>query len=105
MADENKPYFYEFLYRGRPPGSAEQPAWQVTLGAVIPDPFGGAATFQTQTLNMQQAEKAGWALPEIIAAINADMLAKIDSEKEELERLRTRVTQLEQDRDLLLRNR
>lgn len=74
MADQSI-YFYEFLYRGRPSGSIEEPAWHVVLAADSVDAF-GAKSHTERTLNMVQAQEAGWALPQILSAINADILAQ-----------------------------
>lgn len=73
-------HFEEFLYRGRPTGDARPPAWQVTLlencGASA---FDQRIIWKHHTLSMQQAEAAGWPLPDIIAAINADLLQECET--------------------------
>ena len=34
----DKPFLYEFLYRGRPAGAAEPPAWHIVLGQYVTPP-------------------------------------------------------------------
>lgn len=81
------PYFYEFLYRGRPPGGKEEPNWHIMLGADGIDAF--KRPFHDEVvLNSSQAAAAGWALPAVIAAINTDIL-------QENERFRTKISELE----------
>lgn len=70
-------YFYEFLYRGRPEGSVEAPAWHVVLGASGNDTF-GRPYHDEATLSVAQAEAAGWALPTVLAAINTDALKEVE---------------------------
>lgn len=66
-------YVDEFLFRGRPANSADAPAWHVQLGVQQDDGFGGLTT-SFKLFNMADAEAAGWPLPAIISAINADTL-------------------------------
>jgi hypothetical protein len=67
----------EFLYRGRPEGGDEPPAWHVVLLSVADDGLGGKSLAH-KTLSMAQAEEAGWPLPTIIDAINTDALKEIE---------------------------
>ncbi len=52
-------YLYEFLYRGRPAGDAEPPAWHVVIGQMVqmPGRLGGAIRLQ-RPLTPAQAEAA-----------------------------------------------
>lgn len=86
-------YFYEFLYRGRPADSADAPAWHVTLGAAGKDTF-GRAYHDEATLNMSQAEAAGWALPAILGAINTDALKEVERLRLENEALHAQIAAL-----------
>jgi hypothetical protein len=70
-------YIYEFLYRGRPEGSDQPPAWHLQLGSDVKDELGREPR-PGPAMGMAQADKNGWKLPEIIAAINADALAVAD---------------------------
>src|SRR3954454_8329019 len=81
-------YVEEFLYRGRAPDAAEPPAWHLQLTSLGTDDF-GAPIRSTRTLNMSQAAEAGWALPEIIAAINADALREVEAAQGRVEALET----------------
>lgn len=92
-------YLYEFLYRGRPPGSAEEPAWHVVLGAVGEDAF-GRPVHAEKTLDMAQAAAAGWDLPKIIEAINASALAEAEMLRREIE---AKEQALDEERDLRAR--
>lgn len=79
-------YVEEFLYRGRAPEAADPPAWHLQLTSVGTDDF-GAPIRSTRTLNMSQAAEAGWALPDIIAAINADALREVETAQARAEAL------------------
>ncbi len=79
-------YIEEFLYRGRAAGSAEEPAWHLVLASTGEDDF-GQPTIATRTLNMAEAEAASWGLPEIIAAINAELMAEVDTKRSEVQAL------------------
>lgn len=82
-------HFEEFLYRGRPKDDARGPAWHVVLMENTgPSEIHGRPQWQHHTLNMAQAQAAGWPLPAILSAINVDML-------KELETLRTKISTLE----------
>ena len=75
-------HIHEFLYRGRE-GSAEPPAWHLTLASTGENDFGEPVRSE-RTLNMTQAADAGWDLPDIIAAINADALVEIEGKRSEI---------------------
>jgi hypothetical protein len=80
-------YVDEFLYRGRAPGSAEPPAWHLTLGSAGEDDFGRPVT-STRTLSVGEAEAAGWHLPAVIAEINAMLAVEIEARRSEVNDLR-----------------
>lgn len=101
MAKDDKPYLYEFLYRGRPPGAKEEPAWQITLGVIVPDPFGGPATHREQTLNIEQAKAAGWGLPKIVEEINAEALVVAEQARADLSRVQALAAELERQLKVL----
>ncbi len=67
----------EFLYRGRPEGVDEPPAWHVVLLSITDDGLGGKSLAH-RTLSMAQAAEAGWPLPKVINAINVDALREIE---------------------------
>jgi hypothetical protein len=71
-------YVYEFFYRGRAPGSAEPPAWHLILASDAKDEFGRTPP-PGLAMSMAQAKAAGWGLPEIVKAINADLLAEAEA--------------------------
>jgi hypothetical protein len=80
-------HIHEFLYRGRPEGSAEPPGWHLTLVSLGENDFGEPARSE-RTLNMAEAKAAGWGLPEVIAAINADVLADLERTRADMVVLR-----------------
>lgn len=80
----SEPYLYEFLYRGRPAGSAEPPAWHVVLGQSVTPPGGGAPYFVASgALTPAQAEEAGFPLSAVLAGIDAAALAGQDTARAE----------------------
>lgn len=79
------PYVYEFLYRGTDPDDpSAAPAWHVVMRGLDGLTWPGERIF-----NMSQAEGAGFALPDVIAGINAATLVEAD-------RLRAQLNQLQQ---------
>lgn len=82
-----KPYVYEFLFRGRPEGSSDAPAWHVAIESRVDTGLGHVAP-HVVTLNMERAKAEGWTLPKIIADINADAMAEADRLRDENEMLR-----------------
>ncbi|MET7245887.1 hypothetical protein ABZT49_21285, partial [Methylobacterium sp. EM32] len=73
-------YLYEFLYRGRPAGSAEPPAWHVVLGQRVTPPGSAEAQFVASgALTPAQAEGAGFPLSTVLAGIDAAALAGRDA--------------------------
>lgn len=69
-------YLDEFLYRGRPEGSDQPPAYHVILGSVTRDGFGKTVVTTSDALTPEQAEAAGFPLPAALAAINAGAMAE-----------------------------
>lgn len=86
----------EFLYRGREPGSAEPPAWHLQLTSLGTDDFGDPIR-ATRTLNMAQAEAAGWPLPQILSAINAEVMRAAEAARLRTEELEARLAEQEAD--------
>lgn len=74
-------FLYEFLYRGRPGGSAEPPAWHLILGSATVNDFGKSQIAAGDAMSVTQAKEAGWGLPEIVAAINADVLVETEAQR------------------------
>ncbi|GJD63320.1 hypothetical protein [Methylobacterium frigidaeris] len=73
-------YLYEFLYRGRPAGSAEAPAWHVVLGRHVTPPGASEAQFVASgALTPAQAEAAGFPLSAVLDGIDAAALAGRDA--------------------------
>lgn len=66
-------YLDEFLYRGKPDGSAG--AYHVVLGSATVDAFGAPQLSLSGALTPEQASEKGFPLPAIIAAMNTDLLA------------------------------
>jgi len=65
-------YVYEFLYRGRSDGSE---AWHLQLGQKGTDAFGAELPVGPM-MTMEQATAAGYCVPEILSAINTQVLAE-----------------------------
>ncbi len=84
----DKRWVEEFLYRGRAPGSGVDPAWHVTVGAIVDDGFGGQTTVTRGPLTIDQAEEMGFELPVILAEINDDLMREVVSLQAELEATR-----------------
>ncbi|SDA33622.1 hypothetical protein SAMN02799622_05574 [Methylobacterium sp. UNC378MF] len=73
-------FLYEFLYRGRPPGDPQPPAWHVVLAQVVTLPGGGPAqVVASVALSPTQAEAAGFPLPALLSAIDGAVLADRDA--------------------------
>lgn len=83
-------HVHEFLYRGRPEGSDAPPAWHLTLVSTGVNDFGETVRSE-KTLNMAQAAEAGWRLPDIIAAINTDLMAELDGRRDEIAGLKSKL--------------
>lgn len=89
---EAAPYVYEFLYRGQPAGGDDAPAWHLKIESREKNAMGKVVPHE-QTFNMEQAKKAGWDLPKIIAAINADALVELDQGRASIAMLEQTVEQ------------
>ncbi|OAS22836.1 hypothetical protein [Methylobacterium platani] len=75
-----EPYLYEFLYRGRPAGSAEPPAWHVVIGQHVTPPGASEAQFVASgALTPAQADAAGFPLAAVLAGIDAAALSGRDA--------------------------
>lgn len=84
-----QPFLYEFLYRGRPAGSAEAPAWHVMIGQHVTPPGAAEAQFVASgALTPAQAEAAGFPLSAVLAEIDAAALAARDAALAEAEAAR-----------------
>jgi hypothetical protein len=97
-------YIEEFLFRGRAPGEAREPAWHVTLAEEVEIEGIGQRRF-TRQLGVAAAAAAGWTLPDVIAAINAEALAEAEAGRAalaELEQVREAKAAAEADRDRAL---
>ncbi len=98
----SEPYLYEFLYRGRPAGSAEAPAWHVVLGRSVTPPGATEAQFVASgALSPAQAEAAGFPLSAVLAGIEAAALAGRDAAVAEAAALRRERDALAGERDSL----
>ncbi len=96
----SEPYLYEFLYRGRPAGSAEAPAWHVVLGRHVTPPGATEAQFVASgALSPAQAEAAGFPLSVVLAGIDAAALAGRDAAVAEAAALRRERDALAGERD------
>ncbi len=98
-----EPYLYEFLYRGRPAGSAEAPAWHVVIGQHVTPPGAAEAQFVASgALTPVQAEAAGFPLSAVLAGIDAAALAGRDAAAAEAAALRRERDALAAERDGLV---
>ena len=69
-------YLYEFLYRGRPKGSAEPSDYHVILARAVEDPFTKATmTTTSQAMTPDGAKALGFDLATIVAAVDPGPLA------------------------------
>lgn len=71
-------YIYEFLFRGRRRGDPEPPAWSLQLGAVQSNPFGKDTVVLSECMSMERAKAMGWDLPQVLSAINADLVGEVE---------------------------
>ncbi len=98
-----EPYLYEFLYRGRPAGSADAPAWHVVIGQHVTPPGASEAQFVASgALTPAQAEAAGFPLSAVLAGIDAAALAGRDAAAAEAAALRRERDALVVERDGLV---
>lgn len=98
-------YIYEFLYRGRAPGSVEKPAWHLILASDMKDELGREPQ-PGFAMTMEQAKAKGFGLPEIVGAINAEILGEVETlraerivKDAEIETLTAEKATLEAERD------
>ncbi len=90
-----KVHFEEFLYRGRSEGDTREPAWHVVLlENVGTSDLHKQTVWHHHTLNIAQAEAAGWPLPEIIKTINIDALKECELLRREVIELRQKIEHL-----------
>lgn len=75
-SSSTSPYLYEFLYRGRAPGSSEAPDYHVILAQDAEDAFGNTNTSMSPAMTPDQAKAMGFDLPAITSAINAGTMAE-----------------------------
>ncbi|MGE0830805.1 MAG: hypothetical protein AB7O04_15835 [Hyphomonadaceae bacterium] len=100
MADDPTRFVEEFLYRGREPGSAETPAWHVTIGWPQRDPVTGKrAPPLLKQFNMADAIAAGFTLSGIVEELNLEAIAAYQRERsahlQTTEAVRTAITSKE----------
>ena len=88
-------YVDEFLYRGKPPGSADLPAWHVVLGDAVTNGFGEPSISLSGPMTPERAEALGFPLAAIVAQINAGMAAAADALRVEIADCKTTITTLE----------
>lgn len=77
-------FLYEFLYRGRAPGSSQPAAYHVILAQEIALPGQPAQTAIGHAMTPEQAEAAGYPLPDLLSAINAAAMAERDALRQQL---------------------
>lgn len=90
----NTMYLEEFLYRGRAPDDPREPAYHVILGEVGQDGFGQRTIALSPALTPDQAREAGFPLPAIVEAVNADLMDQNVS-------LLARIAELEAERNAM----
>ncbi len=73
------PYVFEVLYRGRPAGSTEPPAYHVILAVDDVDAFGNPTHVESPALNIEQAAAQGYKLPDLLAELNATTAASLEA--------------------------
>ncbi|MFE1601644.1 hypothetical protein [Methylobacterium sp. ID0610] len=75
------PFLYEFLFRGRPPGDPELPAWHVVIGQYVSLPGSEPQFVSSGPLTPEKAQAAGFPLDVVIgdlataAMVGRDALA------------------------------
>jgi uncharacterized protein (DUF1800 family) len=88
-------YLEEFLYRGRPPGSDQEPAYHIVLGVVGQDAFGKSTLATSGALTPEQAMEHGITLPAVLDAVNADLIDQNAALKATKEAQAQRIVELE----------
>lgn len=74
-------FLYEFLYRGRPPDHADPAAYHVILADATTDAFGRAHVNVGPAMTPEQAAAKGFALPDLIKAIDVGVMAEREALK------------------------
>lgn len=98
----DKPFLYEFLYRGQPEGSTEPSAWHVVIGQYVTPPGATEPQFVSSgALTPAQAEAAGFPLDTVLAGIDAAALAARDAALSALAAEREARAAAEAERDAL----
>jgi hypothetical protein len=72
-----KPYLYELLYRGVPPGDDAAPAWHLKIEARVDNGHGEIVPTE-KTLSMEQATAAGWKLPKVLDGLNTITMIEVE---------------------------
>lgn len=80
------PYIYEFMYRGRSPGSTEAASFHILL-AQETEQFGRSQTAISDAMTPEQAEAAGFPLPTILTSINTQVIADNTDLREQVARV------------------
>lgn len=78
----------EFVWRGRPPGSAQPSGWHVVIGMISQD---NGKPLYSDPLTPAQAEQAGFSLAEIIKGLNTDAMQERDALRVERDALVTEI--------------
>lgn len=78
-------YLYEFLYRGQPVASLQPSAWHVILAVPATDAFGAATLALSPAMTPGQAADQGINLPDILASINANVMADLAVARAQIE--------------------
>jgi hypothetical protein len=97
-------YLYEFLYRGQPADHPGAPAYHVILADAAKDAFDRDHVNVGPAMTPEQAAAKGFALPDIIATINAGTMAENASLKSAKDDLQSRYDKLATDHAELKRS-
>lgn len=73
------PFLYEFLFRGGDPATGAGGAWHIRIAQSVALPGEAAHVVIGGALTPEQAAAAGFPLPTVLAAINAEALAQVAS--------------------------
>lgn len=79
MAISEHAYLYEFLYRGRPPGSDLKSDYHVVMAVTGTDALGNPVTHYTSPMTPDVAVGHGVVLPKLLDAINIETMAEVAS--------------------------
>lgn len=91
-------FIYEFLFRGRVPGSETPSAWHVVLGNEVDDGFGKKVIGYAGPLTPGQSQALGFSLSTILQDINGEAMEKIDGLEKDKTDLQTATARLEKDK-------